>query len=241
MVFYQQVLEFPCPSKFLCQTSGRQNHWSLLHIRHLCNNLHAAKLCLRHLQIYTRSKAAQCASLIFANLYTRHSCTTAIFYNYYTQLRVPHFCKFIHVAKLCNHHFAIIYTRQSCACAIFAIYHTRQSCASANFALIHTRQSCASAIFAIITRGKAAHPPFAKHAAKLHIRQFCNSSHAAKLCICYLQIYTPSKAAPPQMYCIHAAQLRISHFGNYLHVAKLRLRHFQMYTRGKAAHPPFLH
>ncbi len=31
MVFYKQVLEFHCPSKFLCQTSGRQNHWSLLH------------------------------------------------------------------------------------------------------------------------------------------------------------------------------------------------------------------
>ena len=29
-VFYKQVLEFHCPSKFLCQTSGRQNHWSLL-------------------------------------------------------------------------------------------------------------------------------------------------------------------------------------------------------------------
>jgi hypothetical protein len=27
-VFYKQVLEFD--SKFLCQTSGRQNHWSLL-------------------------------------------------------------------------------------------------------------------------------------------------------------------------------------------------------------------
>ncbi len=30
MVFYKQVLEFHCPSKFLCQTSGRQNHWSLM-------------------------------------------------------------------------------------------------------------------------------------------------------------------------------------------------------------------
>ncbi len=30
MVFYKQVLEFHTPSKFLCQTSGRQNHWSLL-------------------------------------------------------------------------------------------------------------------------------------------------------------------------------------------------------------------
>ncbi len=30
MVFYKQVLEFHCPSKFLCQTSGRQNHWSLI-------------------------------------------------------------------------------------------------------------------------------------------------------------------------------------------------------------------
>jgi hypothetical protein len=29
-VFYKQVLEFHCPSKFLCQTSGRQNHWSLV-------------------------------------------------------------------------------------------------------------------------------------------------------------------------------------------------------------------
>jgi hypothetical protein len=27
--FYKQVLEFYRPSKFLCQTSGRQNHWSL--------------------------------------------------------------------------------------------------------------------------------------------------------------------------------------------------------------------
>ncbi len=27
--FYKQVLEFHRPSKFLCQTSGRQNHWSL--------------------------------------------------------------------------------------------------------------------------------------------------------------------------------------------------------------------
>ncbi len=31
MVFYKQVLEFNCPSKFLFQTSGRQNHWSLLY------------------------------------------------------------------------------------------------------------------------------------------------------------------------------------------------------------------
>jgi hypothetical protein len=31
--FYKQVLEFHRPSKFLCQTSGRQNHWSLLTIR----------------------------------------------------------------------------------------------------------------------------------------------------------------------------------------------------------------
>ncbi len=31
LVFYKQVLEFHCPSKFLCQTSGRQNHWSLLY------------------------------------------------------------------------------------------------------------------------------------------------------------------------------------------------------------------
>ncbi len=30
MFFYKQVLEFHCPSKLLCQTSGRQNHWSLL-------------------------------------------------------------------------------------------------------------------------------------------------------------------------------------------------------------------
>ncbi len=30
MVFYKQVLEFHCPSKLLCQTSGRQNRWSLL-------------------------------------------------------------------------------------------------------------------------------------------------------------------------------------------------------------------
>ncbi len=27
-VFYEHVLEFHRPSKFLCQTSGRQNHWS---------------------------------------------------------------------------------------------------------------------------------------------------------------------------------------------------------------------
>jgi hypothetical protein len=27
---YKQVLEFHRPSKFLCQTSGRQNHWFLL-------------------------------------------------------------------------------------------------------------------------------------------------------------------------------------------------------------------
>ena len=33
MVFYKQVLEFHGPSKFLCQTSGRQNHWSLLTAR----------------------------------------------------------------------------------------------------------------------------------------------------------------------------------------------------------------
>ncbi len=35
--FYKQVLEFQfhCPSKFLCQTSGRQNHWSLLCIYNL--------------------------------------------------------------------------------------------------------------------------------------------------------------------------------------------------------------
>ncbi len=31
-VFYKQVLEFNCPFKFLCQTSGRQNHWSLVHM-----------------------------------------------------------------------------------------------------------------------------------------------------------------------------------------------------------------
>jgi hypothetical protein len=29
--FYKQALEFHCPSKFLCQTSGHQNHWSLLY------------------------------------------------------------------------------------------------------------------------------------------------------------------------------------------------------------------
>jgi hypothetical protein len=29
-VFYKQVLEFHGPSEFLCQTSGRQNHLSLL-------------------------------------------------------------------------------------------------------------------------------------------------------------------------------------------------------------------
>jgi hypothetical protein len=28
--FYKQVLEFYCPSKFLCQTSGRLNHCSLV-------------------------------------------------------------------------------------------------------------------------------------------------------------------------------------------------------------------
>ncbi len=32
MVFYKQVLKFHCPSKFVCQTYGLQNHWSLLHI-----------------------------------------------------------------------------------------------------------------------------------------------------------------------------------------------------------------
>jgi hypothetical protein len=32
MFFYKQDLEFPCPSKFLSQTSGRQIHWSLMHI-----------------------------------------------------------------------------------------------------------------------------------------------------------------------------------------------------------------
>jgi hypothetical protein len=31
MVFYKQVLKFHCPSKFLCQTSGCQTHWSLLY------------------------------------------------------------------------------------------------------------------------------------------------------------------------------------------------------------------
>ena len=30
MVFYKQVLEFHRPSKFFCQTSGCQNHWSLV-------------------------------------------------------------------------------------------------------------------------------------------------------------------------------------------------------------------
>jgi hypothetical protein len=29
-VFYKQSLEYHRPSKFLCQTSGRQNHWFLL-------------------------------------------------------------------------------------------------------------------------------------------------------------------------------------------------------------------
>ncbi len=33
MVFYKQVLEFHCPSKFLWHKSGRQNHWSLQHIK----------------------------------------------------------------------------------------------------------------------------------------------------------------------------------------------------------------
>jgi hypothetical protein len=33
MVFYKQVLEFHRPSKLLCQTSGRQNHWSPLSMR----------------------------------------------------------------------------------------------------------------------------------------------------------------------------------------------------------------
>jgi hypothetical protein len=28
-MFYEEVLEFHRPSKFLCQTSGRQNHWLL--------------------------------------------------------------------------------------------------------------------------------------------------------------------------------------------------------------------
>jgi hypothetical protein len=127
---------------------------------------------------------------------------------------------------------------QSCATTIFAIIYTRQSCACAIFAIYHMRQSCDSAYFALITRGKAAPPPFAKHAAKLHIRQFCNISHAAKLCLCYLQIYTRCKAAPPQMYtpgkaapppfakCIHAAKPRIRHFCISLHVGKLRISHF---------------
>ncbi len=30
-VFYKQVLKFQYPSKFLCQTSVRQNNWSSLH------------------------------------------------------------------------------------------------------------------------------------------------------------------------------------------------------------------
>jgi hypothetical protein len=30
MVFYKQVLDFHRPSKILCQTSGCQDHWSLL-------------------------------------------------------------------------------------------------------------------------------------------------------------------------------------------------------------------
>jgi hypothetical protein len=32
MFFYKQVSEFHCPSKILCQTSERQNHWSLLKV-----------------------------------------------------------------------------------------------------------------------------------------------------------------------------------------------------------------
>ena len=39
MVFYKQVLEFHCPSKFLWQTSGRQNHWSLLVTHLACDPL----------------------------------------------------------------------------------------------------------------------------------------------------------------------------------------------------------
>jgi hypothetical protein len=120
--------------------------------------------------------------------------------------------------------FANLYTWQCCATAIFAIIYTRQSCESAIFAIYHTRQSCASANFALITRSKAAPPPFAKQAAKLHIRQFCNSSHVAKLCLCYLQIYTCGKAAPPQMYTR----------GKAAHPPIL-----QLFTRGKAAPPPF--
>jgi hypothetical protein len=33
--FYKQVLEFHCPSKFLCPSSGRQNHWSLVQGQYL--------------------------------------------------------------------------------------------------------------------------------------------------------------------------------------------------------------
>ncbi len=46
MVFYKQVLEFHCPSKFLCQTSGRQNHWSLLGMdlyTPLCSDVSSSK------------------------------------------------------------------------------------------------------------------------------------------------------------------------------------------------------
>jgi hypothetical protein len=39
IVFYKQVLEFHRPSKFVCQTSGRQNHWSLLHMEGMETNL----------------------------------------------------------------------------------------------------------------------------------------------------------------------------------------------------------
>ncbi len=45
-VFYKQVLEFHRPSKFLCQTSRRQNQWSLQHTRPF---MVIGMPCLRHL------------------------------------------------------------------------------------------------------------------------------------------------------------------------------------------------
>ncbi len=46
--FYKQVLEFHRPSKFLCQTYGLQNHWSLLYNVH---TVHIKYLQNSHLQI----------------------------------------------------------------------------------------------------------------------------------------------------------------------------------------------
>jgi hypothetical protein len=42
--FYRQLLDFHRPSKILCQTSGRQNHWSLKQIL----NLKCQKPCIQN-------------------------------------------------------------------------------------------------------------------------------------------------------------------------------------------------